>query len=648
MTASSRAYPLPTRTRLLVTLAAVALILASGFASIANLNRVSAQGTNHALADAVPAGTVMYNEVDLNQDSDQWVKTYELIDRSGLNQVAEQETGSTVDEIGESAEQLSITGTAAMVFTDAESLVSYSSADISASTMDMTSDLEAAQLPDVPEGLVILIAPDDPDAIAQQFVDLVNNEADNAGVDVQAIEYNGVTITYVEHDDVNGTGTATAAVDDIVMLSPRVADLEPIIDTIQGTTPSLASEDGFSAVADKLGSDNLIFGYMNLDAMVAAALADPSFADLVDMADIDAMTGHLGYTIYASDAGFHFDSVFIPNYASLLNASEGFTPSMASAFPADVMTFANANDLYSSGISDMLAGFLGGIVMGMTTYDESTPVAMPTTEEIWASMESMLGFNPDTDLLQKLDGEWAVSVSIPDLDPATFEVSPEVLFVSETSDPATLEQTTATITGLLTQMNAEGSYTLSERAVEGGTLQVITIDAEYSSGIPVVIEYGVIDSELIISVNGAVDRYLSDDEPKLADDANFTAVLDALPSDNVVSVSYLNIEGQVMPLLDVMVMQLSASFNTLDNDESCGEFATQDEAQVFYDEDPFTNWLLDLDYDGTACEDYFAESMAPESTPESVGDMVHIPAAGTVTWVDGDTMWVSGVLLIGE
>ncbi len=646
MTASSRVYPLPTRFRLLMTLAAVALILASGFASIANLNRVSAQGTDHSLADAVPAGTVMYNEIDLNQDSDQWAKTYELIDRAGLNQIAEQETGSTVDELGESAEQLSITGTAAMVFTDAEALVSYSSTDITASTMDMASDLETAQLPDVPEGLAILIAPDDPDAIAQQFVDITTNDAQNGGVEVQTAEYNGVTITYMEYADGSGAGTATAAVDGVVIIAPRMSDIEPIIDTIQGTTPSLASEDGFSTVADKLGTDNLIFGYMNLDAMVAAALADPSFADLVDMADIDSMTGHLGYAIYASDAGFHFDSVFVPNDPSLLSASDGFTPSMANAFPADVMTFANANDLYSTGISDMLAGFLGGIVMGMTTYDESTPVAMPTTEEIWASMEPMLGFNPDTDLLQKLDGEWAVSVSIPGLDPETFEVSPEVLFVSGTSDPATLEQTVATVTDLLTQMGAEGSYTQSERAVEGGTLQVLTIDENPAA--PVVIEYGVIDGELIISVNGAVDRYLSADEPKLADDANFNAVLDALPSDNVVSVSYLNIEGQVMPLLDVMVMQLNSSFSTLDNDASCGEFATQEEAQVFYDEDPFTNWLLDLDYDGMACEDYFAESMAPESTPESVGDMVHIPAAGTVTWVDSDAMWVSGILLIGE
>lgn len=646
MTASARAYSLPTRFRLLMPLAVVALIIASAFSPVAGLYRASAQGTDHSLADAVPAGTVMYNEIDLNQDSDQWTKSYELIDRAGLNQVAEQETGSSVDEIGDSAEQLNISGTAAMVFTDAESLVNYSSYEMTATTMDMGHELDSGTIPDVPEGLAILIAPDDPDAIAQQFVDLTTSDAENNGVDVQTVDYNGVTITFMEYSDGSGAGTATAEVDGIVMLAPRMSDLEPIIDTIQGTTPSLASEDGFSSVADKLGSDNLIFGYMNLDTLVTAAMADPDLASMADMTEVESMTGHVGYSIYASDAGFHFDSVFIPNDPALLTASEGFTPSMASAFPSDILSFANGNDLYGTGISDMLASIVGGAMVGMTSYDEATPVAVPTTEEIWSSMESMLGFNPDTDLLQKLDGEWAVSVSIPGFNAETFEVAPEVLFVSGTSDAATLEQTTATITDMLTEMNAEGAYTQSEREVDGGTLQVVTIEEDLAA--PVVIEYGVVNDELIISVNGAVDRYLSADEPKLADDANFNATFDALPSDNVVSVSYINIEGQVMPLLDVMVSQLNNVYNTLDNDESCSQFATQQEAQDFYDEDTFTNWVLDLDYDGTACEDYFSESVAPEATPESISTMVHIPAAGTVTWVDDDAMWVSGILLIGE
>ena len=43
----------------------------------------------------------------------------------------------------------------------------------------------------------------------------------------------------------------------------------------------------------------------------------------------------------------------------------------------------------------------------------------------------------------------------------------------------------------------------------------------------------------------------------------------------------------------------------VDASERCGEYADQEEAQIAYDSDPVTNFDLDFDFDGVACDDYF-------------------------------------------
>ena len=102
-----------------------------------------------------------------------------------------------------------------------------------------------------------------------------------------------------------------------------------------------------------------------------------------------------------------------------------------------------------------------------------------------------------------------------------------------------------------------------------------------------------------------------------------------------------------MPLLDWFATMLMGSMSTLDNHEDCGTYATQQEAQDAYDADPGTMWLLDMDYDGQACEDFFSESTASAS-PESFTSGINIPAAGSVTWVDGDAVHTSSILVIGD
>ncbi len=450
--------------------------------------------------------------------------------------------------------------------------------------------------------------------------------------------------------EAGSAGTATAEVDGTVILATRVSDLEPIIDAAQGTVDSLASEDGFNSVYDKLQTNALVFGYMNLDEMMTAVENDPAMIDLLGSgglpSDIETGKGHAGWAMYASESGFHMDSVMVPNDASTIPTGTEFTPSMAASVPADVMIFANSNNLYGTGITESMGSIMQVALVesGSTDAGVATPVATPTVEDTWALFEQMLGFNPDTDLMAKLDGEYAMYGGMYDLESGM--PNPEFLFVSQTSDPATLTETSATITQMMDEMN-EGEYTVGSRSVDGGELTTMTMSEESTGGLPVVLEFGVVDSEMLIGVNGAIDKYMAGDAPMLADDPNFQATFANLPSENVMSMSYINIEGQVMPLLDMMVGMMGSSMSTLDNHEDCAMYATQQEAQTAYDADPGNLWLLDMDNDGEACEDFFGEAM-PMASPEPIANQVDIPSAGMVTWTDGEAIYTNALLVIGD
>ncbi len=649
MNARSATVDVPTRARVWTTFALALLLVVSIFSSSLAIQGVSAQGATDTVASAVPADTVMYVNVNLDQSSDQWTQTMTLLERAGLSQLAEDEVGASTEDIGDVVEAQNITGNAAIVFTDAESLMSYSTGDIAtvadpAASMDMA----MSETPEVPEGFAMVIQPDDPEALAGQFLDMTTGEATDYGTTVQTVEYSGVTITYWESTDETVTGTATALVDDTVVLATRPSDIEPIIDTVQGTTESLATADGFLSVYDRIQIDALVLGYINLDEMMTAIQSDPAALEALGsdqlVAELEAAKGHAGWSVYASDAGFHMDTVVIPNDPAAMAVGEPFTPGMASKLPADVMVFANSNNFYGTGISEYI-GLIMQAGLGASMDDGSgTPVATPTMNETWGMMEQILGFNPDTDLLANLDGEYAVYAGVYDLE--TGIPNPEFLFVSGTSDEATLTDVTAEITSLVTQMN-EGEYEVSSRTVDGGELTVVTLPSETTGMVPVVIEFGVVNGEMLIGVNGAIDKYLAGDGPMLADDANFQNTFANLPSENLVSMSYLNIEGQVMPLLDLVVAQMETSSSTADNHEDCGTYATQLEAQTAYDDDPSGLWLLDMDYDGEACEDFFNEA-TPAGSPEPISSMIDIPSAGSVTWIKDGAYYVSSILVIGD
>lgn len=623
------------------------VMVASLLASVIAVNPASAQSIDTALAETVPADSVIYMDVDLDQSSDQWTQVYALLERSGLSILVEEQADTSPEDLGDVAETFEFTGSAALVFTDAEALAGPGIADVTDQAMGAAAD-PAAMTEDIPEGMVVVFQPDDPAALHANFQQMVADEAENNAATVETVDYNGVTIEYWTSDDPEIAPTATALIGDTVVLSVRPDDIEPVIDTINGDVESLASNENFNAVSSAFTTDSLSFGYVNATVLNEALLsADPSLAELA--AGYDAsMAGYAGWNIYVDDAGFRMDTVTITTDGSVPSVLD---PSMAERMPADSLFFVNGTDIANSGLSELLGTFLQFALAdtGMTSTPDVTDVATPSIDETYAELERQLGFNIKTDLLDQMDGEWAISGTAS----AVFSDTPDVdiVFVSEVADEATVADTLEQINFIVGASLDNEAADISERQVEGGTLSVVTVADMWGPGAPGNIEWGVINGELLFGLGDGIDNYLDGTTEPLANDPVYQQTFDVLPAENLVSVQFLNLD-RTIPMIEEAVMSMESSFEVLDNDEACGDYASQAEAQAAYDEDEFGLWNLDLDYDGEACEDFFVDiadtPTEPVASPESMTEDLQILSAASVSYVDGDTYRTSSIILIGE
>lgn len=631
----ARAFSLIMSALLIVTLFASALAVAGGPL------RASAQAAP-SLADAVPSGSVLYMDIQLDQSSEQWTQSYALLDRAGLSSLAEDELNASPQDVGQLAEMNDLTGTAALVFTSAEGLTADTVTDFAGDATSMAaSPTTALDTGDVPEGFAVVIQPNDPTGLYTQLENMVAQEAEQAGTTVETMTYGGTEIQYWTSTDPYTDPTAVALIDGTVVLSVRPDDIEPIIDTLNGDTPALSTDEGFSEVRSALQSDAISFGYVD-----GTAFSDQFAAEMAaEGLNADQFTGNMdawvGWVVYASTDGFHMDTVTVPASADY-PAPDTFDPQLAAQFPADALFFINGSNLTGTGIFDLF-GFALQAAFADMEEPGATPMATPTVEDVYDQLEAMLGFNLKTDLFDQMSGEFAAYVNVADITTAAPVL--DAVFVSDVTDPQTVADATAKI-AYIASSGADEAMVISERQVEGGAVTSIEIAAETTAGMPVAIEYGVVNDQLLVGVNGGIDAYLDGATTRLADDPVYQQTLAALPQDNIVGVQFVNIQN-ILPLIEEVATALSTSMDMVDADEACGDYATQEEAQAAYDADPVGLWNLDLNYDGVACEDYFDMGGTPEGSPEAVTDSLNLLSIGTVSHVDGDLYRTSTILLIG-
>jgi hypothetical protein len=427
-----------------------------------------------------------------------------------------------------------------------------------------------------------------------------------------------------------------------VVLTVRPDDVEPVIDTVNGELESLAANENFVAVASAFETDSISFGYVDAATIGQAAIAsDPTLSSMMTGYDA-AQAGYVGWNLYVDDAGFRLDTVTITEDGSVPSI---LTPTMAERMPADSLMFVNGTDIAGSGISELLGYFLQmAFAETGSSTPETVPSATPSVDEVYAQLETQLGFNLKTDLIDQMDGEWALALDAEQIFSETPDV--DVVFVSEVADEATVDDATSKISFIVGSAIDSETADISEREVEGGTVTTVTVEDMMGPGAPGVIEWAVINGEFLVGLNDGIDNYLDGSAEVLADDPIYQQTMEALPSGDMVSIEYVNLD-QTIPMIEEAVMSMDSSFDVLDNDEACGEYATQEEAQEAYDADEFELWNLDLDYDGEACEDFFNTTTAPVASPESMTEDLQILSAGSVSYVEDGMYHTSSIILIG-
>jgi hypothetical protein len=618
------------------------------FGSVPLTELVVAQETT-GLASYAPIGALVYGEVELDPGSGQVTMAHELLDRANLEALLSPDQQHELDESLAMAEGM-IDGQAAFFFGPIDP-GDLGMDDVSREAAAIANDPLAATQ-DLPSGWAILLQPSDPQAIHEFLLDsigspvamAVEDPADESSatpdvsatdVSVQTETYEGYAISYIP-GSANTEGQALALVDEVVVVATTTDDIKTVIDVVTGSTEPLADDANFQEVRSQLPEQTLAMGYVN----------GPAWIDLIESQDaaefeqipddlLASFAVHQGFAVWADEPGFRLESVaLVPDGTERL-APTGYQPTFADVVPGNTMVFAGGMDLGAQPQLEALAFVFALELIGVDS-ESATPPADPEAyaEEVFAEAEGVLGFNLKTDVLDQLTGEWAVAGT-------TDLATASAVFMTEVDDPDVVANVVADITALLaSQSGADASLELSTRDVDGTEVTVVEIT---DSAIPMVIEFGVVDGKLVVGLNGWLDLATTPAEDPLSGDSTFQATLAALPV-AYTSLTYINIQS-VLPLAELATTSFATS-STEDADPACGEYAFQAEAQAAYDEDDFENYMLDLDWDGEACEDYFAPA-TPVATPVGVAE-VNILSLGAVTWIDDGISGTSAIVLIRE
>lgn len=611
-----------------IAFAVVLGLLSSTFTLMAASNAATAQDADFGTSAVVPETALAYVHGNLVPESDQWVLVDELIVRSGLPEAAGQDI--TVDMLFE--EDPYAIGEYAFVLSSIDPDQFVDVAAVS-SAMDDPAQLTS----DVPSGFSVIIQPADVEAMSAEILDGLDVD----GAEIETSEYNGITISYAPPVDEFEDGYAYAQVNDETLVIATVPeDIEPIIDTANGDIAPITENEKFTGFQDSLTTDSIVFGFVDGESIVEQLIAAVPEEDLEMVPDdlIAQASSSVGFSFFASQEGLRFDSLIVPGEGVELPTTPAFDPTLDERVSADSLVFATGSDIGPSGVLDSLALlFASALIADPSAETIATPA--PETdpdayaEEVFAQAEDVLGFNIKTDLVDQLVGEWATSVSISDIESGVPQI--DAVFVSGADDPTVVNDVLSQISFIAASAAPEES--ISSRDLEDGT-SLYQIDGGDES-FPLLIEYGVVEDQLVIGVNDGIDAYVEGPDESLADSENYQAVFASLPSD-VTGAGFINIPA-IIPIIESFASSMSSS--TPDADPACAEYDSQEEAQEAYDED--FNFDLDLDFDGEACEDFFEPASSPVAM-ESI--QLNILGVGIATYdVDG-SLGQSTLIAVGE
>lgn len=625
----------------LATILALSLMIAS-LAPLISSSLASAQEATGGTAALAPETSLLYANIELDQDSSQWELAAELIERAGVTDLI------PMDDLAELEDGLAqiggvVNGEAGLILATLPETGDFGLDSVGSQASGIATDPQAVSEGDVPEGWSIVIQPSDAEALYDTFRDSVLGGDDgDATAAADSVDYEGYTIEFVEPVDEFGTGSAIALVDDAVVVSTRPDDIEPIIDTATGAIAPLSELGSFTDLRSRFEAEVLSFGYINGPTILSDVEAqDPEALAGVPEDLLASLNAYSAFAFWADEPGFRLDTLAVPEEGQALPQVETLDPAFPDSIDGDSLFYAGGTNLGQepaiNALALVFAQELVGIDAGATPVAAQDPEAY--AEDVFAEAEATLGFNIKSDFLDHMVGEWGIAVAAQDI------LSPEPavngIFATNIDDATAVGDVANKITAIAESASDEG-FQISSREVDGSSITTIDVS---DAGIPLVIEFGVVGEQFLIGVNQGIDSFVDGPESPLADNPTFQSTFNALPAD-FSAVAFVNLE-RIVPLVEDTVAATTSS-NVSDADPACEEFATQEEAQAAYDEDNFENFALDQDFDGTACEDFFADGEAtPEATP-GIADSINVLSIGTVMFQADGASGTSTIIMIGE
>ena len=600
-------------------------------------------------AAITPADAAVYAEILLDPEGEQLQQLDDLLLRLGSEDSIIESLGdvntsgsSTVDLTG--AEAALVLLPAALESQDAGSVVSDG---LSGDTDAILENVGMAT--DTTEGVVLLLKPTDLDAAVDAVEAELVDKAGTAG-DVESETVDGVEIRSVPARDTDD-GQAYAVVNDIVVFGTVPSDVSPFIGASSGG--SLAESESFQTASDLLPDERAVFAFLNGGAFIDA-LAASEDEDVQMVTDLAEELGNLnldqGLAVVAEENGLRVETVQVPRDGATPDAEAGGLASdltVADRVPADTVLYVNGFNLGQTALLEgvallvvsALAGASGDDTLPVDATPAAEPVASPVGDDVDALYEAAaetIGVNLKTDFLDTLNGEYAFALWGVDVeDPANIGA----ILTSDVSDVAALDGTLSFIS-LFVTAGAGGQASVATRTVGDAEVKNVVLG---DPAAPISIDYGIVDEELLIGVGDGVDTYVNGPDASLASDATYQETLGLLPTEYD-GVFYTDLAA--LTELSTELEGATAGLSTQDASEECAAYADQAEAQDAYDADQSTNFELDQDFDGEACEDYFVST---DATPiaEAVAD-VPVDALAMVSYKQDGYAFTSSILTLTD
>jgi hypothetical protein len=205
-----------------------------------------------------------------------------------------------------------------------------------------------------------------------------------------------------------------------------------------------------------------------------------------------------------------------------------------------------------AGAAYMLALAVNGQMAGQE-WQSGKLNQMPSEEEIdqqIATASAVLGFDLRSELFDLLGGEFIAFSSFPTFDMNGFGL--DAVAAVSTTDADTLAETARKLAAAIERGGPD--VDVSARDVAGDTIYVVS-DPEMAAGPS--LEFGVVDDQAVVGTEGGIADLATEPAASLADDPQFQAVMDVLPSEYY-QVAYFDI-GQVIDVVTAMLGAMDGS-----------------------------------------------------------------------------------------